>query len=134
MMAYKDKEVKQQKNKEFLKAHYQNNKQYYRDKNKRRKLESKEFIASFKENWICKCGESHPATINFHHRDPHEKEVTISMMINKGWGKERMRKEIEKCDIICSNCHMKLHYEEKLGLGSNPSFAAKKGNYELFKM
>jgi hypothetical protein len=57
-----------------------------------------------------RCGESHPATLDFHHRDPNEKDFLLSSAARNGWGKERILREIEKCDVICSNCHRKEHW------------------------
>jgi len=46
-----------------------------------------------------------PAVYDFHHRDPKEKDVGISQA--KSWA--AIEKELEKCDLVCSNCHRKLH-------------------------
>lgn len=44
--------------------------------------------------------------LEFHHRDPKEKEFTIS-----GGTKsfEKLKKELDKCDLLCSNCHSEEH-------------------------
>ena len=42
----------------------------------------------------------------FHHRDPSQKDFTISSRKNKF---ERMVDELDKCDLICQNCHRKEH-------------------------
>lgn len=57
------------------------------------------------------CGESHPACLDFHHRNPVEKSFTIS---NLSWkvSTEKLFDEIAKCDILCANCHRKLHWIE----------------------
>jgi hypothetical protein len=50
------------------------------------------------------CGfRKHPAALQFDHRDPAEKEFSIA----SGWafGKERIEREIAKCDVRCANCH-----------------------------
>jgi hypothetical protein len=56
-----------------------------------------------------KCGETHPACLEFHHRDPAGKEMNISVMAYR-LSKPKMLAEIEKCDVLCSNCHRKLHW------------------------
>ena len=61
----------------------------------------------------CKCGEDHPAALDFHHRNSQEKDFEISVAIGWGYSWERILAEIAKCDVICSNCHRKLHWEEK---------------------
>jgi hypothetical protein len=70
---------------------------------------NKAFIASLKVGWICKCGESDPVCIDFHHREG--KEIAISRAI-RAFGPKRLREEIAKCDMICSNCHRKLHKDD----------------------
>ena len=52
------------------------------------------------------CGERDPRCLDFHHRNPSEKTVGIA------WGRaglDTLLKEIEKCDVLCANCHRKLH-------------------------
>lgn len=48
--------------------------------------------------------------LEFHHRDPKEKDPTWSVR----WGIERLRVELDKCDILCANCHREVHYEMRL--------------------
>ena len=72
----------------------------------------KAWLLEFKETHPCeKCGESHPGCIEFHHRDPKEKKFAISEN-SKGKCPKTLKDEISKCDILCSNCHRILHYEE----------------------
>jgi hypothetical protein len=61
-----------------------------------------------------KCGESHIACLDFHHRDPKEKDCAISVAISK-YSKQRVLEEISKCDVMCKNCHSKYHWEENGG-------------------
>jgi hypothetical protein len=60
----------------------------------------------------CKnCGESDLSCLVFHHKNPKEKSFTLS----QNWScckEELIQKEVEKCEILCSNCHSKLHKEE----------------------
>lgn len=55
------------------------------------------------------CGESHPACLQFHHRDPATKDFDIANAIANGWSKVRLQREIAKCDVLCANCHARLH-------------------------
>ena len=43
--------------------------------------------------------------MEFDHRDPSTKEMSVSEMVRSKMGIERIKREIEKCDILCSNCH-----------------------------
>ena len=44
--------------------------------------------------------------LTFHHINPLEKEHNISSGYTS-W--EKMKKELEKCVLLCSNCHMEIH-------------------------
>ena len=48
------------------------------------------------------------SALDFHHRDPSEKEFSISSIKRKKLT-EQIKKELDKCDILCSNCHRELH-------------------------
>lgn len=54
----------------------------------------------------CKWGD-HPAALEFHHRNPEEKDFTISEKANQSW--ENVKKELNKCDLLCSRCHNIQH-------------------------
>jgi hypothetical protein len=56
------------------------------------------------------CGERHPATFEFHHRDPSTKVKAVSVLVNTGATQERIIEEIMKCDVLCANCHRKHHW------------------------
>lgn len=71
----------------------------------------REFLVSLKIS-CCRCGENHPACLDFHHRDPATKDVNISQVAGN-ISLKRLREEVQKCEVICSNCHRKLHWDEK---------------------
>lgn len=54
------------------------------------------------------CGERETCCLDLHHPDPNEKEVTVSNVISY-WSWERLKTEIDKCIVVCSNCHRKIH-------------------------
>ena len=57
-----------------------------------------------------KCGyNKSPAALVFHHRDTTEKDFNIGSRVIK-W--ESLKPELDKCDLLCQNCHHELH--EKL--------------------
>lgn len=51
------------------------------------------------------CGESRPSTLCFHHRDPDSKSISLDSrsFANLKWSS--IEKELEKCDLLCHNCH-----------------------------
>ena len=52
------------------------------------------------------CGyDKYIGALDFHHRDPAEKDPKWS----RGWKMERLKAELDKCDILCANCHREAH-------------------------
>ena len=46
--------------------------------------------------------------LEFHHADSSKKEFGISQAgLTRSW--ERVKGEIEKCILVCANCHRELH-------------------------
>ena len=76
-------------------------------------MEEKEKIELVKYKGGCceKCGydKSYEA-LQFHHVNPSEKDFTIS---GKSYGVERLKKEVDKCVLVCANCHIEIHEELK---------------------
>ena len=106
---YKDKN----KEREYQNQWYKNNKQKVIKQRQIQRQKRKMWLLEFKTSLRCsKCGENHIACLDFHHRNKDKKEFNISHGIAKGWSKERIKKEIEKCDILCANCNRKHHWEE----------------------
>ena len=88
--------------------HYQNNKEQYRNRKLKNKSIKRNFLKDIKKDLKCsQCPENHPATLDFHHKDPKEKDHGISQMLD--YSKEKILEEMQKCIILCSNCHRKLH-------------------------
>jgi hypothetical protein len=56
-----------------------------------------------------KCGyNKYPEVLEFHHRDSKQKLFGIGQRgLTRSW--ERIKNEIEKCDLLCANCHRELH-------------------------
>ncbi len=48
------------------------------------------------------------AALDFHHVDPLTKEASISHAIHC-WSWKRAKKEVDKCILVCSNCHREIH-------------------------
>jgi len=44
---------------------------------------------------------------DFHHTDQDEKEYQIAFIILHSWSK--IKNELDKCILVCGNCHMELH-------------------------
>lgn len=62
-----------------------------------------------------KCGyDKCPAAMHFHHKDPKQKEFEISKARRKfGMIPDHiLKKELDKCALLCANCHAEVHYRE----------------------
>lgn len=102
--------------------HYFSNKDYYKNKSKKRCQELREWLKEYKSDLKCEsCNEDHPACIEFHHKDPTEKEIEIADAVRMGYTKERLLQEISKCMVLCSNCHKKHHWNTRTGPYKNMS-------------
>lgn len=57
------------------------------------------------------CGYSKCAqALDFHHIDPTTKSFTVSGHGTKSW--QSLQNELDKCVMLCANCHRELHAEE----------------------
>jgi predicted HNH restriction endonuclease len=53
-------------------------------------------------------GEFHQACYDFHHMDSNEKASNVGSLMSASW--DVVRKEIDKCVLLCSNCHRIRHF------------------------
>lgn len=92
-------------------AHYRQHKDRVKARSKARTerilLEIQKWIWDYLLEHPCPCGEADPVVLDFDHRDPAEKTASVSDLMRSGYGLPRIIEEIEKCDVLCSNCHRK---------------------------
>ena len=112
-MPYKDPAKKKEKQKEYAKKYYEANKdKIIAASGKARKSKRDEF-AAFKSRLSCtQCGENHPATLDFHHVIPNPVNKKITELLRAGRFNFAMEEIMNKCIVLCSNCHRKHHYYE----------------------
>ena len=95
----------------YRKQHYLKNKNKIITQIEERQRSLQIYLSDYKTQKACKeCGENHPACLDLHHRNASEKLITPSNMWRQGWSIERMHSELDKCDVLCSNCHRKQHW------------------------
>lgn len=74
---------------------------------KRRRREKMWDLMGYLGGECQRCGYSEcAAALSFHHRDPDEKEFSIGANINRS--REVLIEEVEKCDLLCQNCHREV--------------------------
>jgi hypothetical protein len=111
-MPYKDESIRKAYHKERSHEYYLKNKDKVVARSKVTRALSKARWSAFKCTLKCtKCGFDHPAALDFHHVDPSEKENLVSKLVSNGCFAAAME-EVQKCIVLCANCHRIHHYEE----------------------
>jgi len=72
-----------------------------------RKRRAIDYVLNVKRASRCQCGESRPECLDFHH--VRDKKFCIMAAASKGVSLAKLKDEIEKCEIICANCHRVGH-------------------------
>ena len=91
----------------YGKRHYAVHKQRYVQnaaalKRKNRLERTKYLIDYFKTNPCVDCGEADPVVLEFDHVGEKRFEVT-ALLAERRW--QSILDEIEKCEVVCANCH-----------------------------
>jgi len=96
------------------KKHYEDNKEKYVESSRRSQKKLSLWFADYKKTLKCSnCGEDRYYCLDFHHLDPTKKVKGVSKMVADGMNKEKIIIEIDKCVVLCKNCHSEIHYMEK---------------------
>ena len=75
----------------------------------KRKLE----LVNYKGGKCEKCGyNKNIAALQFHHINPNEKEIKLDVRRISSTNMETLYKEVDKCILLCANCHAETHYED----------------------
>jgi len=75
----------------------------------KRKLQLIEFLGGCCKN--CSYSKNISA-LEFHHRDPNAKEGQLDLRTLSNRSMDYIMTEVDKCDLLCSNCHRELHNPE----------------------
>ncbi|HXD08863.1 MAG TPA: hypothetical protein VN653_02270 [Anaerolineales bacterium] len=97
--------------------YYERNKEkelaYKWDRQLRKREEAREFVEAYKRSNPCvDCGETDPDSLTFDHVRG-VKKMTIANMVNLGYSIEAIQEEIDKCDVRCWTCHMKIEKKRR---------------------
>lgn len=96
-----------------LRADYLENREEKLKKSKLRRDSHRDLINTIAVHYGCQnpdcCWEGgyEACHLDFHHLDPNSKEGNISRMLS--FHKKRIATEINKCTVLCRNCHFELH-------------------------
>jgi hypothetical protein len=102
---------------EMGRSWYERNKDYQKENAKKHGTEYRtvahEYIWNYLLSHPCSsCGETNPVVLEFHHVRG-EKENDITHLVGRGSSLDSLIAEIEKCDILCANCHRILTSKER---------------------
>lgn len=94
-------------------AWYERNKDTHKQNTYRNKLSKRDVARKYIWDYLsahpCACGESDPMVLEFHHvRGRKKKEVT--KLVSLGYSLETIQKEMDKCIVVCANCHKRMTY------------------------
>lgn len=80
---------------------------YFMERWRIRKLEA----IKYKGGGCSVCGyNSYYGALQFHHRNPKDKEVTWTKLRLRSW--DKVLHELDKCDLLCANCHAEVHKKD----------------------
>lgn len=90
----------------YHKEHYRKNKREYIERARRNTVRYRERIRAIKDVPCMDCGERYPPYVmDFDHLPGRPKIATLGQATRGGWSSEKMKAEIAKCEVVCSNCH-----------------------------
>jgi hypothetical protein len=112
-MAYKDNEDKLKYQRSYY-ARSRKTRESAKRRSRVRHRELLEWYEDYKSKCQCSiCAEDHIACLEFHHVNPDDKEIEIADAIKNSWSINKVLKELQKCIVLCSNCHKKLHWNAR---------------------
>lgn len=96
--------------KQFTRNHYKQNKSQYIDRNMRANIKRRKYLQQLKSCPCADCGVQYPYYVmDFDHRKGEEKVFEMNRVSYVSM--RALKKEIEKCDIVCANCHRERTYQ-----------------------
>ena len=102
------------KNKDDMKAakrrYYDKNKALCLSKSKQARFEREQAAIKAKDKPCTDCGERYPYYVMQFDHINNDKIAEVSHLIRTA-GIKRVLAEIEKCEVVCANCHAKRTYQ-----------------------
>ena len=87
------------------------------DRQREYRKSRKKVLVEYKGGKCQRCGyDKCLEALEFHHRDPSEKDYSVaSSSARKKYDLASDKKEVDKCDLLCSNCHKEVHFLLRAG-------------------
>lgn len=97
-----------QRSRKYYKENGEQHKKVIMVKTKANRKVVQQYVYNFlKEHGCIDCGEKEPCCLDFDHKEASDKTSNISRMVACSYCLDSIKKEIDKCEIRCSNCHRK---------------------------
>ncbi len=110
-MTYKDPE----KQREYMRLWNIRQRTEIGSRQRQRRREKKDWVNSLKDQCE-RCGYNNlVAALEYHHVDPATKEASIADAVRNMWTEEHILAEINKCKLLCANCHREVEFLAYLG-------------------
>ena len=112
-MAHRNAEERKAYRKRYHKEWYARNKDKQRDRASANRKRYRAEWNKFKSEQVCShCGASHPAVIDFHHKNPAPDDKKVNKLTSNSQYKAARKEVEERCIPLCANCHRVLHWNE----------------------
>lgn len=86
------------------KSWYDRNGHRVRERYKERTAEARQFVNRMKDSPCVDCGGKFPPVcMDFDHL--RDKKMDVAVMVNRAMSISEIGAEIEKCELVCANCH-----------------------------
>jgi hypothetical protein len=87
-------------------SHYQRNRAKYLAKAREARQQKKLYILEVKKKGKCvDCGNTDYRVLDFDHLPGNQKDDNVSVMWARNLSIKRIQQEIDKCELVCANCH-----------------------------
>jgi hypothetical protein len=104
---------------EAKRRHYEANKNAWKARGKVARAATRQWVREFKQDKPCAdCGMIYPHYVmDFDHRPGSGKVLDISTVQNYWTNRAAIQAELDKCYLVCANCHRIRSYERQQHMG-----------------
>lgn len=93
------------------KSSYYKHQEYYQEKRRNQTATIRKWLQEYKKTLKCsRCEESESCCLDFHHQGKKEKLISQT---NSFSCVRLLKEEIDKCEVLCANCHRKEHFKHR---------------------
>jgi hypothetical protein len=99
--------------KTYTQNHYRNSKKLYLQRNLKSYAQRRKIVLDAKQKPCADCGIEYPYYVmDFDHREGETKLFSLFKIHNAT--KKMILSEIEKCDLVCANCHRERTHQRRI--------------------